>query len=275
MSLRLVAALVLATSVTAGATVLAADDHPSDDALHSHLQEIAREVHRAVHDSLREAGHEIRVTVREVAREVRRSVRGSSQQTSRDWPSDRVEREVARARAREVREHARNARERTRVEERDARDRERAARAFRQVSPTDDPCADFRGDRDRGHACEVRDTRLGAPGSPLAVDATPNGGIRVEGWDEADVLVRAVVQTWAETDAEAQQLLTAVRVNATGARVTAEGPAPEDGRRRHGWSVSYRIGRRARRRSTSWPGTAALPSTPCRARRASRPPTAV
>ncbi len=251
MNLRFVAALVLVASAAAAAsaTVFAADDHHrSDDALHAHLQDIARDVRHAVHDSLREARHEIGATIREVAREVRRSVRGSREQAARDWQSDRVEREVARARAREVRararevrEHDRDVRERTRTEERDARDRERAARAFRQVSPTDDPCADRRGDRDRGHACEVRDTRLGAPGSALAVDATPNGGIRVEGWDQPDVLVRAVVQTWAETDAEAQQLLTAVRVNAAGARVTAEGPAREDGRRRHGWSVSYRI----------------------------------
>lgn len=113
--------------------------------------------------------------------------------------------------------------------------------AARQVAPTDDPCAEARrGTRDGGHACEVRDTRLGAPGSALSVDASPNGGIRVEGWDQPDVLVRAVVQAWGETDADARDVLGAVRVNAAGARVTAEGPAREGGRRR-GWSVSYRI----------------------------------
>jgi len=116
------------------------------------------------------------------------------------------------------------------------------AGAFRQISPADNPCADTgRGGRDRGHACEVRDTRLGAPGSPLAVDASPNGGIRVEGWDQPDVLVRAVVQTWGETDAEARDVLGAVRVNAAGARVTAEGPTRDGDRGRRGWSVSYRI----------------------------------
>ena len=124
---------------------------------------------------------------------------------------------------------------------RDLRDRDREARAFRQVSPTDDPCERNRGNSDRGHACEVRDTRLGAPGSPLAVDAAPNGGIRVEGWDQPDVLVRAVVQTWGDTDAEARDVLSQVRVNAAGARVTAEGPERTDSRRGRGWSVSYRI----------------------------------
>jgi hypothetical protein len=116
------------------------------------------------------------------------------------------------------------------------------AGAVRQVAPTDAPCADAgRGNRDRGHACDVRDTRLGAPGSALTVDATPNGGIRVEGWDQPDVLVRAVVQAWGETESDARDVLGAVRVNAAGARVTAEGPAREGGRSRRGWSVSYRI----------------------------------
>ena len=116
------------------------------------------------------------------------------------------------------------------------------AGAARQTTPTDDPCADAgRGNRDRGHACEVRDTRLGAPGSALTVDATPNGGIRVEAWDEPDVLVRAVVQTWGETDADARDVLATVRVTAAGARVSAEGPDRDGGRSRRGWSVSYRI----------------------------------
>ncbi len=117
-----------------------------------------------------------------------------------------------------------------------------SAGAVRQAAPSDDPCADAgRGDRDRGHACEVRDTRLAGPGSALTVDASPNGGIHVDGWDQPDVLVRAVVQAWGETDADARELLAAVRVNAAGARVSAEGPASDGARSRRGWSVSYRI----------------------------------
>lgn len=142
---------------------------------------------------------------------------------------DRAAREAARERARE-----------TRTRERAERDRERETRAFRTITPADDPCLDSGGNGDRGHACEVRDTRLGAPGSPLMVDASPNGGIRVEGWDERDVLVRAVVQTWADTDAGARDDLSAVRVTAAGAQVTAEGP-DRNGTGRRGWSVSYRI----------------------------------
>lgn len=203
MTTRLIAGLLLATSLTTGATVLAAGDHWTHADAHHHARHIARDVRRAVAASMREARAEIRAAMREV------------QRATRD--------------------------ERT-VRARDARIRTREVRAFRQMAPTDDPCTEMRrGDRDRGHACEVRDTRLGAPGSALTVDATPNGGIRVEGWDQPDVLVRAVVQTWGETDAEARDVLGAVRVNAAGARVTAEGPARDGNRSRRGWSVSYRI----------------------------------
>jgi hypothetical protein len=108
------------------------------------------------------------------------------------------------------------------------------------MSPTDDACAESR-DSDRGRACEVRDTRLPAPVGPLTVDASPNGGIRVEAWDQADVLVRAVVQAYGEDDAEAKALLGRVQVTVAGTRVTAEGPERSDIGRRGGWSVSFRI----------------------------------
>ena len=203
MTTRLIAGLLLATSLTTGATVLAAGDHWTHADAHQHARHIARDVRRAVAASMREARAEIRAAMREV------------QRATRDERTGRA---------------------------RDDRARTREARAFRQMAPADDPCARTgRGDRDRGHACEVRDTRLGAPGSALMVDATPNGGIRVEGWDQPDVLVRAVVQTWGETDADARDVLGAVRVNAAGARVTAEGPAGDGNRSRRGWSVSYRI----------------------------------
>ena len=226
MTTRLLAGVLLAASLTTGATVLAAGDQWTHDDIRDETRHLGREVGRAVRESLREARHEIRAAMREV----HRAVREHREHASHDWQSSRVERDAARERAREARSRAR-----------DLRERDRDTRAFRQVSPTDDPCERNRGNGDRGHACEVRDTRLGAPGSPLSVDASPNGGIRVEGWDQPDVLVRAVVQTWGDTDAEARDVLTQVRVNAAGARVTAEGPERTDGQRGRGWSVSYRI----------------------------------
>jgi hypothetical protein len=87
----------------------------------------------------------------------------------------------------------------------------------------------------------VRDSRLPAPVGPLTVDASPNGGIRVEAWDQNDVLVRAVVQTWGEDDNDAKAQLSRVQVTAAGTRVSADGPDSNDGRRRSGWSVGFRI----------------------------------
>jgi hypothetical protein len=163
--------------------------------------------------------------------------------TSWVWSGAEAPRQSA-ERRRETAERRRAAAERRRERgeaRRDETARQRDARAFRTVSPTDDPCADFNRDQDRGRACEVRDTRLPAPIGPLSVDAAPNGGIRVEGWDQADVLVRAVVQAYGDDDAEAKNLLGRVQVTAAGTRVSAEGPSRVEGRRRSGWSVSFRI----------------------------------
>jgi hypothetical protein len=147
----------------------------------------------------------------------------------------------AQSAGRTAREQARAAREEARERQREARDRERDERVFRQISPTDDPCARRSYGGDRGHACEVRDTRLAAPSGPLQIDASPNGGIRVEGWDQADVLIRAIVHTNAETDAEARDLLSRVQVTAAGTTVSADGPDRDGSRRRSGWSVSFEV----------------------------------
>jgi hypothetical protein len=238
---RLLFAVLLTALTTTGAS-LAAQDHWTDGEVRHHVRAIVREVLDDVGDVVRDVRHDARDVIRDVTREVHRAVHdldlghagGGSGQRDRDaWQR----REAARERARAAREQARNARNR----ERDARDRERDERAFRQVSPTDDPCA-RESWGSRGHACEVRDTRLPAPGGPLSVDASPNGGIRVEAWDQADVLVRSVVQTSADTDAEAREMLKEVRVTAAGTSVSADGPIRDDrGRRGRGWSVGFRI----------------------------------
>jgi hypothetical protein len=106
-----------------------------------------------------------------------------------------------------------------------------------QGSISDDPCRELDRQRDDDYRhCEVRETRL--PAGPLAVDAGPNGGIRVEGWDGNDVLVRAVVQAWARDEAEARRMAGQVEVRTGSNRVEATGPSAGD---REGWSVSYRI----------------------------------
>jgi hypothetical protein len=242
MSFRMTAALLTALTLGGSSLVLASGDTHQDD-WHGNHREAAREIRQALREALHDAHHDSRL-VRDVLREVVREVRAATAWTWQD--ADRAQARAER-RQREA-ERRRDASERRR-ERNDARRDEAAQRrderAFRTVSPTDDPCADSNRDRDRdrdrGHACEVRDSRLPAPVGPLTVDASPNGGIRVEAWDQNDVLVRAVVQTHGEDDAEANALLPQVRVTAAGTTVSAEGPSRGDGRNRSGWSVSFRI----------------------------------
>jgi hypothetical protein len=238
MSYRLPAAL-LAFTLGASALVLAAGDDHAQEARHTQ-REIAREVRAIVREVVRQAGHDARFVVRDVVRDIAREVHAATAWVWDDeaWQDDRAERR------RELAERRRNAAERRRERleaRRDEAARQRDARRFREVSPTDDPCAQERDDDRRGRACEVRDTRLPAPATPLTVDASPNGGIRVEAWDQPDVLVRAVVRTYGEDDAEAKALSTQVQVTAAGTQVNAQGPERSESRRRSGWSVSFRI----------------------------------
>lgn len=85
-------------------------------------------------------------------------------------------------------------------------------------------------------ACEIRESTMPASGR-LEVNAAPNGGIRIAGWDRSAVLVRAKVQASADTKAEAGQLLKEVRVIAAGIKVESEGPKVSG----KSWSVSYEI----------------------------------
>jgi hypothetical protein len=93
------------------------------------------------------------------------------------------------------------------------------------------------GDEERGYFCEVRETTLAAP-SAVAVDATPNGGIRAQGWDRGEMLVRMRVAARAGTDAEARDLVSAVRIESDGGRIRATGPKTGDGT---SWSASYEV----------------------------------
>ncbi len=92
-------------------------------------------------------------------------------------------------------------------------------------------------DRQEGvSVCEVREWTLSAPGE-LSVDASPNGGISVEAWDRGQMQVRAKVHAWAETEADARDMVERIDVKA-GSSVSAKGPKAD---RHHGWAVSYRI----------------------------------
>ena len=112
--------------------------------------------------------------------------------------------------------------------------------AAQRNSITDDWCRNESwGDNDRRSACEVREYTVPAAGATLTIDASPNGGISVDGASRGDILVRARVVGTAETEEEARAIAARVQIVATADRVTAEGPRNLG--RREGWHVSYRL----------------------------------
>jgi hypothetical protein len=76
---------------------------------------------------------------------------------------------------------------------------------------------------DRAYHCEIREETL-AGGNPLRVDAAPNGGIRVRGWDRTDVAIRSRVVAYADSEPEARRLASQVRVETAGGEISARGP---------------------------------------------------
>lgn len=80
---------------------------------------------------------------------------------------------------------------------------------------------------------DLREFNVAATGS-LSVDGGKNGGVSVKGENRSDVLVRACVQAWGTSDAEATSLLSAIRIN-TGTTIKAESSVDQN------WSVSYEV----------------------------------
>lgn len=68
----------------------------------------------------------------------------------------------------------------------------------------------------------------------LSVDGQKNGGISVKGEDRSDILVKACVRVWAESESEANSALKNIKIS-TDSVVKAEN-TPEKG-----WSVSYEV----------------------------------
>ena len=96
-------------------------------------------------------------------------------------------------------------------------------------------CGDMSSDR--AYHCEVREETL-TGGNPLDVDASPNGGIRVRGWDRQDVVLRARVVGYADTDAQARQVASQVRIETGGGEIRARGPQSGGDA---SWSVSFEL----------------------------------
>ena len=113
------------------------------------------------------------------------------------------------------------------------------AQAQRRAAGSSDWCSQENWGDDRQGFCEVREYSVPASGGTLTVDASPNGGISVEGSSRGDIFVQARVVATAATEAEARAIASRVQVTATAVRVDAEGPRNLE--RRESWSVSYRV----------------------------------
>ena len=80
---------------------------------------------------------------------------------------------------------------------------------------------------------ELREVTVAATGN-LNVDGGRNGGVSVKGEDRSDVLVRACVQAWGTSEAEAKSLASGIRID-TASVIKAESSLDEN------WGVSFEI----------------------------------
>ncbi len=90
--------------------------------------------------------------------------------------------------------------------------------------------------------CEMRESTVAATGK-LAVDAAPNGGIRVTAWDRNEILVRARVEAWGDSLEDARSRLSEIRIETAGSKVRANGPRSGVGGKwgDQKWSVTYEV----------------------------------
>lgn len=95
-----------------------------------------------------------------------------------------------------------------------------------------------RRDDGRSVFCEIREQTLAAPGS-LSVDGQRSGGVHITGWDRGEMLMRAKLEVWADSDAEARTLASQVRIETSGGQVRATSPTESPERQQ--WAVSYEI----------------------------------
>jgi len=97
---------------------------------------------------------------------------------------------------------------------------------------------DNSGDRRYEHYCDTRAMGWRGGHAPISVDASPNGGVTVTGWDRDSVDVAVTVHAQAPTMDEARSLAAQVEVSSTGGVLRATGP---ESRHDHSWWVSYDV----------------------------------
>lgn len=114
-----------------------------------------------------------------------------------------------------------------------------AAAAWAQ-NPTENrmSCTDNRYGDKQAHTCKIVEQELASIGR-LAVDAGNNGGVSVHGWSQKQTLIRAKIETSAETEADAKALANQVYSDNIGGKIKASGPRSNNGNA--WWTVSYEV----------------------------------
>src|ERR1700730_13241370 len=97
-----------------------------------------------------------------------------------------------------------------------------ASLIFAQETDRQMTCDEGRGS-DRASHCEINEMSIPMV-SRLFVDGGVNGGMRVKGRPENEILIRVRVETNANTDAQAQALARQVVLHTAGGRIIADGP---------------------------------------------------
>jgi len=90
----------------------------------------------------------------------------------------------------------------------------------------------------RGRFCNVQQFTINTPAASIQVDAGPNGGVSVFGWDKPTMLVVAKIQANGDDDADAKDIAGRIKITANASRVASDGPSTH---RHQGWSVSYDV----------------------------------
>ena len=87
--------------------------------------------------------------------------------------------------------------------------------------------------------CEVRELTINETWGKIAVDASPNGGIKIEGWDRDSIQIKARVQARARSEEKAREILSEIDIETGGNEISADGP--EFWGSEKSWSVSFSI----------------------------------
>lgn len=87
--------------------------------------------------------------------------------------------------------------------------------------------------------CEVRELTINETWKKIAVDASPNGSIKVEGWDGDSIRIQAKVQVRAGSEEKAREILSEIDIETGGNEISADGPKFWGSDK--SWSVSFSL----------------------------------